>query len=543
MQIVLIILLAAMLSPGLLAERAIYKPLTSHTASLVAAAIMTLGVPVLVGLASWLCVRRLQRPGGFARATTLFGRVHTGMRFGLLTAFALLTTQTGWLYVIAGWRPFGLHLARIPLAGELAVIAPVLAGCILCWLVMYPADRALRQAATAGLPEELTGEPIWGLGQYLDFQVRYQILTVLVPMGLFIIAVDLASDYRSRLIEWTQVMWAPEATLAITAAAIFVLSPVMLMFVWRTEKLPASPLRSQLEATCRRIGMKYRDILIWRSHGAMVNAAVMGILPHIRYVLLSDGLLDHLSQKQVEAVFGHEAGHVKEHHIAYYMVFAIGSMMAVSLAAEYLTRQMRMGTDSVQFAVAGMVAFIWLAIFGWISRRFERQADLHGVRCLDGTIEQCLLPCWRHNIPPEPAGGERMCTTGAQVFSSALEAVAALNGISKFSRSWRHSSIASRQEFVRQAAFHPQTLRRFERTVSRVKATLVGATLVLAVVAAWFYWPILFPQQYEQKIEYVRDPPMWVQRPDTTHSPSTKAKSPELCLMGVTGRLPASAKS
>lgn len=511
MQIVLIVLFAALLSPGLLQERGVYGPMTRPGATLAAAVAVTLLIPLIIALASWISLRRLHKPGGFVRATTLFGHVHTAMRVMLLAGFGLLMTQTGWIRLVHQWRLYGRNLQQIPLAGDLVLLLPILIATILCWLAMYRTDRALRMGGVSQ-PGEPTGQTVWSLGQYLDFQVRYQMLTVVVPMSLFILASDLVGIYRRDLVDLTQIIWTPEAILAVLAAMVFVLSPLMLRFIWRTKRLPASALRSRLEETCRRMGLRYRDILIWQSHGAMVNAAVMGLLPQIRYILLSDGLLEHLTQEQVEAVFGHEAGHVREHHIAYYMIFAIGSMMAVSLGADWLLVHARLSEDTVELMVAGMVAMIWFVAFGWISRRFERQADLHGVRCLDGALPQCLLPCWQHNITPEPHVGERMCTTAAHVFSSALESVAALNGVSKFARSWRHSSIASRQDFVRQAAFYPETLRGFERMVRHIKAGLLVITILLTLLAAWNYWPDLFPRYRRNRIQYVRQPARWVMR-------------------------------
>ena len=35
-------------------------------------------------------------------------------------------------------------------------------------------------------------------------------------------------------------------------------------------------------------------------------------------------------------MFGHEAGHVKERHITYYLLFAIGSMVGVSLVGDWM---------------------------------------------------------------------------------------------------------------------------------------------------------------------------------------------------------------
>ncbi len=489
MQIVLIVIFASLLS---LPKSNLLGPFGGAVNGLTATLGVVLGatllIPAVTGLVCWVCLRRLRKPGGFSYAAMLFGRIHLGVRIALLGLFGLLVFETGWVKLVrVGW-----HLGRYPLIDELVLVGPVLLAAVLCWLVMYPTDRALRVSASGGLGEAI-GQPVWTLGQYLDFQIRYQVLTVLVPMSLFILASDLMSLYGRPLVAATGVVWLPELLQAVVAGTVFVFSPVMLRHLWKTQKLPASALRSRLEATCRRLGLRYREILVWQSHGAMVNAAVMGLLPQIRYILLSDGLLDHLSEEQVESVFGHEAGHVKERHITYYMLFAIASMIAVGLAGEWLERELGQSEDVTNVAVMGMVVAIWGIGFGWISRRFERQADLHGVRCVQKDPLACTQPCWVHSPGAAETAGERLCATAAGVFASALEAVAMLNGISKYARSWRHSSIASRQAFVRQAAFYPEILRRFEGTVSRIKLGLLAVTLSLAIVSAWFYWPMLQP--------------------------------------------------
>lgn len=490
MQIVLIVIFAALLSlPGKGLFQPITPAMTRAPATAGIAVICTLLIPLAAGIGSWMCVRGLRQPGGFTYASMLFGRIHLIMRAALLGLFGLLILQTGWVRMVRiDW-----HLGHYPLIDELVLVSPVLLATVLCWLVMYPTDRALRIAAGGGLGDP-TSQPVWTLGQYLDFQVRYQILTILVPMSLFILASDLMSAYGRQLVSLAGVTWIPELVLAVVAGGIFLVSPVLLRHLWQTQKMEPSPLRNRLEETCRELGLGYRDILVWKSHGAMVNAAVMGLLPPIRFILLSDGLLDHLSDEQVEAVFGHEAGHVKERHITYYLLFAIASMLGVSLAGDWMAFGLHLSKDVIDLAVPALVAAIWIFAFGWISRRFERQADLYGVRCLDDLTTNCTLPCWLHNIPPATPGTDRVCTTAAGIFSSALEAVAMLNGISKYARSWRHSSIASRQDFIRQAALYPETLRRFERTISWIKAALVGTTIALALLSAWFYWPMLFPQ-------------------------------------------------
>ncbi len=405
MQIVLILMFAVLLSvPGKGWVHPIAPAALRTVATLWIASTLTLLLPLAAGLGSWICVRSLNRPGGFAYASMLFGRIHLAIRGALLVMFGLLMFQTGWGRLVR----FGWHLERYPLTPELVLMAPVLLAAMLCWLATYPADRALRVSAGGTIGEDPGHTSVWTLSQYMDFQVRYQLLTVLVPMSLFILASDLMALYGQHLARRVGVVWVPEMVLAVVAGTIFVLSPIMLRYIRRTQRLADSPLRTRLEETCRRMGLRYRQILVWQSHGAMVNAAVMGLLPQIRYILLSDGLLDHLTGEQVESVFGHEAGHVRERHITFYLLFAIASMMCVSLAADWMEYDLRIGQDIVELAVLGMVGLIWLVIFGWISRRFERQADLHGVRCLGEMAGPCALPCWLHNITPAEPTHERI---------------------------------------------------------------------------------------------------------------------------------------
>ena len=80
------------------------------------------------------------------------------------------------------------------------------------------------------------------------------------------------------------------------------------------------------------------DLLVWRSDGMMINAAVMGLLAPVRYVLLSDGLLATMNVSQIEAVFGHEAGHVRHRHIQHFLLFALAGWFLVVGLMELLVR-------------------------------------------------------------------------------------------------------------------------------------------------------------------------------------------------------------
>lgn len=161
----------------------------------------------------------------------------------------------------------------------------------------------------------------------------------------------------------------------VATAGILLLAPAMIVRVWRTRPLPAGELRSRLEGSRRRMRLQYRDVLVWETGGVLVNAGVMGLLAPVRYVLLSDGLLDQLDPDAVEAIFAHEAGHVVHHHIFHMSAFMVGLGLLCVLAAEWLAGGFLTGpvqTLPALLAVAALGA--WL--FGMLSRRFERQADV-----------------------------------------------------------------------------------------------------------------------------------------------------------------------
>src|SRR4051812_32156957 len=123
----------------------------------------------------------------------------------------------------------------------------------------------------------------------------------------------------------------------------------------------------------------------------MGNAAVMGLVPQMRYILLSDVLLETMTDDQIEAVFAHEIGHVKHWHMGWYVVlvatllllfFGPGQLISNRIdqmvrPPAWLNKEM-IGTIG---AVAGFGGFF--LIFGYLSRWFERQADVYAARIME----------------------------------------------------------------------------------------------------------------------------------------------------------------
>jgi STE24 endopeptidase len=142
--------------------------------------------------------------------------------------------------------------------------------------------------------------------------------------------------------------------------------------------------------------------------------------------------------------------------------------------------------------VLALVVYIVL-VFGYLSRRCERQADVYACRAVS-----CADPgCAGHDeatVYPERAAG--LCPTGIRTCARALNRVDDVNGGSgggptrggwlrgffRWLRTWSHGPMPRRVEFVLGLIDDPRAERRFQRRVAALRwglllalaATLVG---------------------------------------------------------------------
>jgi len=466
-----------------------------------------IGQVVLAGAAGAVCTRlvkvKLERePAWLPGAQKRLARANVAMRLIVLVGIAASVYLTGWVKLVRSWELIQ------PIWGldELLILVPFFAAIVVSWAALYPADRAVRRV---GLELRLWGahaaRPVWGLRAYLSFMLRQHVLIIAVPMVPIVAANDFTHVYARQIRAVAHnIAWADQALLVLIAGLVFLMAPVMLSYIWHTRALPPGELRGRLEGLCAQIGLRYRRILIWESDGMVVNAAVMGMFPRVRYILLSDGLLEMMDDDKIEAVFGHEAGHVKHWHIQFYLLFAVLSMLIVGGIMELAMWAMRRWPtllspvpdvqDYLQVGAMALIVMIWALGFGAISRRFEWQADLFGARSVTPPAEVCDQPCFVHGTPlnPSPARGRRgnpICSTAATRFANALHRIAVLNGIPVEARSWRHSSIANRMQLLKQYGYDPAAVGQLERSVFAIKLVLVIGTLVGLAIAVWLYWP------------------------------------------------------
>jgi len=458
----------------------------------------------VIRITTGVLYRRLTRSEYPSRSDLhLVGRIDLLLQIIVVSTFALQLALGGWVGLVsAKWQ-----LQRVVLADELCLLLPFIVMLLIKWYHFYPINHLVRQYVVSGqLAEGLSARPVWSRSQYISYQLRHSLLVVLVPLLLIIALKDVV---ELAVAGWfgrgeqvsEEIMAISGAVIAVGAGIIFLLAPFLLRWIWKTRRLPDGPLREQLENFCRHLRLRHREILLWDTYSAVANAAVMGLFQPMRYVMLSDALIENMSDEQIEAVFGHEAGHVRHHHIIFLVLFIFASSMLIAQASAVLDYAFnRLAQEYIileqyqwwlKGGYIGAIAAAWLSLFGWISRRFERQADVYGAMAVDSNDPRQAYDAGSDNQlvdedSPDANPADLLGGRGAAIMTSALQRIALLNGISMASRSWRHSSIASRSAFLTYLARQPGALRRFSRQVSAIKIMIILAVLLGA--GGWLLW-------------------------------------------------------
>lgn len=443
---------------------------------------------LVLGVAWW--ARMLSRQ-------VLSPNLHDGLRrFTRMVHFAR--------WVIPAWLLFGLFGGAawaqnvLALSGTRLVSPGVILGTLpafLTWMGLwwaeFPADRALREQNLLGeLEADLPVHAPPTFRRHFATALRQQLLPIVAPVLMILLIRDLITLAAGRYIapKYEELVMLPAALL------VYLASPELLRYIFNARPMEDSPLRRRLEEICRRAQLRYRDILLWQTEYSIANAGVIGILPRWRYILLSDRLLETMSDEQIEAVFAHELGHIVYHHLAWFVVFfaivTFGALGPGQLVEDWVTAHWPLTIRNETFetignVVGGVLAFgTMLVLFGMLSRRFEKQADIFAAKMLESNWgEHCA-----GGDEPTRASLRRLVrrvshigTRGAGVFSGALHRVAVVNNIPLRAKDWLHPSIANRMRYLEEMSSNPELTSRFDRCMARL---YLGMALALALSVA-----------------------------------------------------------
>jgi Zn-dependent protease with chaperone function len=443
--------------------------------------VVTLGGMVfLVGVAGLLSRRLRAQLIGHPEKRALVLRRYSSWRFYLSSL--LLTFYLACLYFL-GWagtvRSVVFFAIREIPGIELLILAPLLAALVCMWATLYSVDRVIH---TTGKGRENPFPRRWS---YVLVQAQHNLILALPLLLLMIVQ----QGFLRSIPGLDEEVLAPLLSLGLLLV-FFPLLPWILRLLLRLKPLPAGPLRDRLFAAARRLHFRCNDIWLWNTANGIANAMVTGISPWIRYIVVTDRLVADLTPDEVEAVFGHEVGHIKHHHPLYYLAFLLASMAALigMLLATGIVSVQDTGNEvqevTAQLPLLGILVGYVFLVFGFLSRRCERQADIYGCRAVSCSMSACSGHDNGAVLVPQ---GRGLCSTGIQHFISALEKVARVNGISRerpgWLSSWLHSTIARRVEFLQRMGNDPLVEPRFQRRVVLVKwGLLLGLGVVFLTV-------------------------------------------------------------
>jgi STE24 endopeptidase len=445
---------------------------------------MTVAPVALIVLLSWAglrwCDRRLDR-GEAYRAVNTSDRIMRWSRWLVLANHAFAVLVLNWVGVVRD------ALGDVVVLDEFAAIVPPLLGLVGLWWAYYPIDRRLRDAMLIRRLDE--GRPVYPTlrrGTYVLMQLRMQVLLMLAPLLLIVAlaeVVDLLVPSDVVAVEQPTggVGWRELLTLGV-AAGVFLCSPLLARVILDMQPLPAGEVRDDLASVCHRHRVKIRDMLLWNTNGSMINAAVMGLIGPLRYVMLTDALLETLQREQVLAVMAHEIGHVRRHHMPWLVACLLAAFVVAWLPVELGFRAIEAAgfrwTDSAAqwMGVLGTALQLigGLLIFGWLCRRFERQADTFAVQ---------------HLSAAGPAAGTGGITAQAvYAMCTALETIADLNSVERERSSWRHGSIGWRQRYLLSIIGRPAAQLPIDRLIRRLKITAAILLLLAGAMEAVRLW-------------------------------------------------------
>jgi len=343
---------------------------------------------------------------------------------------------------------YNADLLNVFLIDDLLLVAPVLAPLFLSWV-------AFGLTPSGQSPEASPSETFLRAVRFTIARVQGELAPILLPALAMLIVCDavrlflpMASDGAGWVIDRWMIY-------AAAAVAIALAMPMMLARVWRTERLPSGELQTRLKAAAQDLGVRFSGVRIWRTD-AFANAAVCGVGPW-RTFFLTSALMRLLDDCAVEAIFRHEAAHVRSRHALFRVITSILPLLLYLNAVRLTTAwcgELHGAADATFHAVAALLTAIYLGLFfGWVARRFEHEADVVAAASSpDG---------------PEPL----------------LESLRDLNTIAgedPARATWLHPSLLARTRVLTGA--HPQQI---QIANGRIRATLLLVLVLLAAALGW----------------------------------------------------------
>ncbi len=454
----------------------------------ISAAVVMTAVALFATVTSKTTARRMRRaPSQRERLLQRFELWKKAHAVAWLVGAAVVLIVCRWPQLVR----FEWHLEGWILLDDLLLLAPVVVPLLWVWAWQTDVELALHAAEVNDSETEQTpafGEPGGSIRRARErrprwsrmwLYARHYLLLPLVPVLCLVLVHDLADWLMPN---WQTANWA-WAVYVLPLMLLALALPWLLRWFFLATPLPPGELRQRLEAAARRAGVAVRDILVWNTGGRARNAAAVGFVPPLRYVFLTDALLERLAPDEVVAVFLHEAAHLRRRHL---LVRLAAMCLPVAL---FLAVHAALGSPLEPAAAAVTPLGVSAAEPGI---DFEPGAIMLSAACVVGVLlalRQSSRICehdadlWASRWMTAAKAVHVPDASGTASMIAALEQLEADRPKSRNRVTWLHPNVRERIDFLRRAAHQPDYARHFSLRLRWISC-LVGAILTALVTIA-----------------------------------------------------------
>ena len=457
-------------------------PLSDPPYVLLRCASIVAGCLFIILSAAWITLRTERKLTGNQRnlfpTLRWFGKRRSEHRIFRSIMFVVFVVIIGWSSIVRDQWGLGHWI----LIDDVLIILPFLIVEVISTILFHRVDLAIDRKV-----EERSG--VANAAPSHQEKLWIQLRTEHGPwilIGLVVVTIHDTIDWFD-LGDADQGIVALVSLVAMMGVSLVVL-PIAIRLALPLRTMPKGPVRDRLEGWTRHEHVRFSDILIWKTRHRLANAAVTGILPHLRYVFISETILEQLNPLEVVGVFGHEVGHVRHRHLLSFFIFVTLSLVMLVLVGEGVQRLAFLWLGAVSL-FEWIPAYLWLALphfyfgLGFFSRRFERQADIDGCRASAAFLASSRDS---QDISLEtPALEPSLLREGAIGFLGALHKVSQLNGMDPAQWSWRQGLLRDRFLFLERIAACPELAVVFDRTTTRL---VFGAMFLLILISGVMYF-------------------------------------------------------
>jgi len=287
------------------------------------------------------------------------------------------------------------------------------------------------------------------------------ILPFILPFLIFSLAIDLFYmmvvpyfDYYLANTSAFNINILLTSLILLASFLMMLLFPYIIQLIWQCKPLSneTQELAKKFELICKQANFKHAGIKTWGLLDDSLSAAIIGIIPKVRYILFTKKILKQLSFNALSAILVHEIGHSYRKHLLIYPFIIAGIFFVLSGFENAFLSTLSPLIFFIAYVL--IIIFYFRIVFGFFSRIFEREADLH---------------VYVLNINPE-------------YMIEALDRVATIEGNIHLMPCWHHYSIQQRIDFLRATIKDPSLIKKHH---AHVKKVLFFYSIALILTAIW----------------------------------------------------------